>query len=270
MIKKIIVPTDLTKAAEMALRQAIAIALNSGSPITLFHVFTRHDDDAGDTLAKLATIAEGVRQERGIPCEVLVKEGEVLPAIASMVAEKEYDLMVIGTHGFMGIRQKLFGADILKLVSVIPIPVMVVQQESPLVESFHKLILPVSSHANFIEAVESVIEFAAIFPAEVHLYSIHKAGFEWPEQLLANITEATRMFEQKGVRMLRIREEQEGYSPGYARQTIRYARTIGADALWMMSSASAEYYSFARDYKETLLLNEFLVPVVCVGGLAGS
>ena len=108
---------------------------------------------------------------------------------------------------------------------------------------------------------------AAIYPGlEVHFYSIHKPGFEWSKQMLANITETTKKFEARGVQLIRIKEEQEGFSAGYASQTINYAHTTGADAILIMSDASEEFHYMAKAYKESVLLNEFHLPVLCAGG----
>ena len=38
----------------------------------------------------------------------------------------------------------------------------------------------------------------------------------------------------------------------------------------MMSVASDEFQSFAQAYKETVLLNEFHLPVLCTGGGKGN
>jgi nucleotide-binding universal stress UspA family protein len=266
MKNKIFVPTDFTKAATHAIRQAVIIAKRAGSSVTLFHVLEDKSVPAEEVRLKLNQEADTIRETTGVACEVLMKEGNVLELITYMVCERDYDLMVIGTHGFSGIRQKIFGADILKLVAKVPIPVMVLQEDSRLVEDFKCIVLPVASHENFRQAVEAVLLFAAIYDVEVHLYSIHKPGFEWPMQLLNNIEETTRKFEELGVRMIRIKEDQDDFSQGYAKQTLRYARSIGADTMWMMSVASQEYYYMAKVYQEAMLLNEYHLPVVCAGG----
>jgi hypothetical protein len=141
-----------------------------------------------------------------------------------------------------------------------------VQEESPLIESFHKVVLPVSSHETFRSAVEAILLFAGIYDLEVHLYSIHKAGFIWSEQMLKNIEEATLLLQTKGVPLIRVKEEQQVYSLGYAKQTVIYAQSIDADALWMISVPTEENYYFAQSDKETMLLNDFHIPVLCTGG----
>ena len=100
---------------------------------------------------------------------------------------------------------------------------------------------------------------------EVHLYSINKPGYEWPGQLLKNIEDAKTSFESNGVRMKRVKEEQEVFSQGYTKQTLLYSASAGADLISMMSTPSDDYYYFAAADKEALLLNELHLPVLCTG-----
>jgi nucleotide-binding universal stress UspA family protein len=269
MKNKIIVPTDLTQAAQQAIRQATAIARKTGSSITLVHVMDSKSASQEEVKQALDSEAGNIRKDSGINCDILIKEGNLFEVISYLAGEKDHDLMVIGTHGIKGIKQMLFGANILKLVVKIPVPVLVVQEESPLIESFHKVVLPVSSHESFRSAVEAILLFAGIYDLEVHLYSIHKAGFVWSDQMLKNIEEATLQFQTNGVRMIRVKEEQQVYSMGFAKQTVKYAQSIGADALWMISVPTEEHYYFAQSDKETMLLNEFHIPVLCTGGGTG-
>jgi nucleotide-binding universal stress UspA family protein len=266
MKKRIIVPTDFTKASGQAIKQAVVIASQAGSSLTLLHILEEKPAEKEIIREKLTLEAERIRQNTGVACDVLLQEGDLINSIPQTVCEKDYDLMVIGTHGVHGVRQMLFGADILKLVAKIPIPVLVVQEDSRLIDKFQKVVLPVGSHDTFNLAVDAVLLFAEMFDLEVHLYSIQKPGFDWPIQMLTNIEETTRRFREKGVRMVRIKEEQEGFSQGYARQTLKYAHSIGADTIWMISLASQEYYYMAKAYKEAMLLNEFHLPVLCAGG----
>jgi nucleotide-binding universal stress UspA family protein len=266
MKNKIIVPTDLTKAADQAIKQATAIAVKSKSSLTLLHVLNDKSPSAEESQKILSAIADNVFSESGVCCEVMIQEGNIFDIIPYTTCEHDYDLMVIGTHGIKGIKQMLFGSNILKLITKISIPVLVVQEESPLIENVKKIILPVSSHKSFNEVLDAVLLFAEVFNPEVHLYSVLKPGFDWSEQMVTNIESATRKFELKGVRMLRVKEDQNVYSLGYAKQTLKYAKSISADFICMMSVSSQEYYYFAPADKETMLLNEDHLPVLCAGG----
>ena len=266
MKNKIIVPTDLTKAGDHAIKQATIIAQKARKKLTLLHVLNDKSPSTGETEKILSAEAEAIRSQTGLHCEFLIKEGNIFDVIPSATREHEYDLMVIGTHGIQGIKQMLFGANILKMVAKIPIPVLVVQEDSPLIENFHKIVLPVSSHESFGKAVDGVLLFSNIYNPEIHLFSIQKAGFDWPEQLIINIDEATKKFENKGVKISRVKEDQNVYSLGYAKQTLKYAHSVGADLICIMSVSSNEYYYFAQTDKETLLLNEYHLPILCTGG----
>ena len=129
-----------------------------------------------------------------------------------------------------------------------------------------RIVLPVASHTNFRSAIEAVCLVAGAFRSEVHLYSIQKAGFEWPEQLVANIEEATRTFESRKIKMKRVKEDQKVYSQGYAKQTLNYAKSIEADAICIMAIPSKEYYYFAQADKESMLLSDLRIPILCAGG----
>jgi len=266
MKNKIIVPTDLTKAAGRAIMQATAIAQKAKTNLILLHVLNDKSPSAEETEKLLTTEAEAIHAQTGVQCELLIRSGNIFEVIPYVACEHEYDLMVIGTHGIQGIKQMLFGANILKLVSKIPIPVLVVQENAQIIEDMRKIILPVSSHESFSKSVESVLLFSGIYQPEVHLYSIHKAGFDWPEQLLKNIENATRQFETVMVKMIRVKEDQNVYSLGYAKQTLNYAHSTGADLVCMMSVPSKDYYYFAQSDKETMLLNEYNIPILCAGG----
>ncbi len=264
MKNKIIIPTDLTEAAAQAVRQATVIAMKTGASLALLHV-VNDKTEASSASEPMEELAAQVRNA-GVKCEILIKEGNIFDVIPHESCEHDYDLMVIGTHGVKGFRQMLLGADMLKLVSRIPIPVLVVQKESPLIESFSKIILPVSSHEAFQIAVDSAIQFTDIYQSTIYFYSIHKAGFDWPEQLLKNIEETASRFESKGIKMIRIKEDQNLYSMGYAKQTLKYAESIQADFICMMSTPSKEYYYFAQSDKETMIMNDIHMPVLFAGG----
>ncbi len=268
MKKRIIVPTDLTETADHAIRQAVLIAKKNDSSILLLHVLVDPGDP--DEEAKRGLLEEKARQvhmESGLDCDILIRTGSIFDAIPYVSCEHDFDLMVIGTHGIHGFRQKMLGSDILKLVEKISIPVLVVQPDSILKNSFENLVLPVSSHDNFPAVVDAAILFAKLFGSSVCLYSVIKAGFDWPEKLLTNIEYATRKFEEEGVAMHRVKEDQNVYSIGFAKQTINYSHSVNADAICIITPSSKEFYYFAPSDKEALLLNESRIPVLCAGGI---
>lgn len=267
MKKRIIVPTDLSETGDHATRQALLIARRNNSTVTLLHVATEHPAKKEESLLILEEKAAGLKSEYGVEIASLVIEGAVMEAIPFATIERDYDLMVIGTNGIHGFRQKLLGSDMLRLVTHVPVPVLVVQQESRLMETCDRLVLPVSSHTDFPLILDATVFLAQLFNAEVHLYSIIKAGFDWPEQILKNIELAVSRLEEKHIRLVRVKEEQKVYSIGFAKQTLVYAASVGAGAICVISTSSREYYYFAPSDKETLMMNESGIPILFAGGI---
>lgn len=266
MKNKIIVPTDLTKVANHAIEQAVIIALKTKKDLVLLHVLNDKSPAFEEVQKTLQTQVEDIRKSSGISCDFITKEGNIFEVIPHIACEHDFDLMVIGTHGIQGMRQALFGSNILRLVSKLSMPVLVLQEETPIKEDFPRIVFPVSSHESFGEAVKIVIQFAHYFNSEVVLYSVYKSGFEWPENMISNIEKAVQQFEEKGISLKRIKEDQTVYSLGYAKQTLKFAHESQADLIAIIPSSSKEYYYFAQTDKETLLLNDHHLPTLCVGG----
>ena len=266
MNNNIIVPNDFSPLAEKAIQQAVVIALKNKSSITLLHVIHDKSHTRPEAEALLRAQAESIAREKGLTCYFKLRVGNLFEEIHYVTCEKEYNLMVVGAHRMKGIKQMLFGANILKLVEKSSTKVLVLQEASPLLNSFKRIVLPVSSHESFQLVLEDVCDFASIFDSEVMLYSINKPGFEWPNQLLLNIELATKCFESEGIKMTRVKEDATVYAMGYAWQTMKYANSCGADAICMMSMPSSEYYYFAHADKEALLMNEYHIPILCLGG----
>ncbi len=265
MKNKIIIPTDLTNVARQAIHQACLIAEKSHSALCLLHVLNDKSPSEEEVVKQLDFEADAIQKQYSLKCEVLILAGNLFDVIPNVTIEDDFDLMVIGTHGIKGVKQMLFGANILKLVEKISIPVLVIQEETNLLKSFDKIVFPVSSHESFISALDAVIYFTSVFDSEVILYSINKPGFDWPEQLLINIKQTSHLFEENGVKMIRVKEEQNVYSMGYARQTLKYAHAAEANVICIMSVPSQEYYYFAHADKEAMLMNEYHLPILFLG-----
>jgi nucleotide-binding universal stress UspA family protein len=265
MKKPVLVPTDFTDVASKAIHQAGIIAKKAGTSVSLLHVLNEQSPSREDAEEQLKIEAKSVKELTGRECEILLMAGSVFEVVPRVTSDQGFDLMVIGTHGVHGIKQHFMGTNILKLVSSIHTPVLVVQKDSPVMENFRILVMPVSSHADFHKQIDSVLLFTALFDTEVHLYSIYKPGYEWPEQMLKNIEDAKASFKLNGVHLKRVKEEQEVFAQGYAKQTLLYAGSSGADLISVMSTPSEDYYYFAAADKEALLLNDLHLPVLCTG-----
>jgi nucleotide-binding universal stress UspA family protein len=257
----ILVPVDFTPAAQAAVDLAVKLAVRGRTGVTLLHIDTaKRGPDAADSLK---VIADKVSAEKGINCTFKVRRGSIFSAIPLEASAAHYSLMIIGSHGFKGLREKFFGSDILRLVKDIPIPVVVIRENYQLPEEgIGKIVFPASTHKAFSRNVEAAIEMARLFGSEIHLYTVQKPGQAWSADLKDNIELAMKAFQDHDVQCTRVNEEQKVYSAGYAKQTLKYAREAGAQLIAVMANPSEEHFYIADSDKELLLTNDAGIPLL--------
>jgi nucleotide-binding universal stress UspA family protein len=260
--KNILVPVDLTETSRTAATCAAKIARVSGGKMTLLHI--QNGESTTEDAIALTSMANSLRSEFSVACDYLIREGKIFSEISNEAGEPMYGFMVIGSHGFKGIKEKLLGADILKLVKNIPIPVLVIQKDHSLpAEGIKTIVFPAGSHESFQNQINATILMAGLFGSEVHVYTIEKPGFPWSDALKANIEKTIHDFESNNIRYKRVNETQNTFSPGYAKQTLQYAGKMNADLISVMSVPTNEFYYIADSDKERLLTNEMNIPVLC-------
>jgi nucleotide-binding universal stress UspA family protein len=266
-LKKLLVPVDFTPLSEKVIEQAALLSQKSGADLILLHIAEKQGELAAIGL-KMREIAIETAAKFKINCEGKVRTGSIYKDILAEVEEDGYSLVVIGTHGVKGLKQKLLGSDILKVITKIPVPVLVVQSTSQNRTEFNKIILPVATHQAYENILKAVVMIGKLFDPEVHIYSIERPGYEWPEMLKKNLDKTILIFDEHGIKYRRINEKQTVLSIGFAFQTMQYARKTGADMIAMMSVSSEEYHYFAQQDKENLLTNETGIPVLCASNLS--
>ncbi|MEZ5083274.1 MAG: universal stress protein [Bacteroidales bacterium] len=262
MTKKILIPVDFSDASTAALHVALTLANAKNLGLSLVHIADGKSAEKAES--ELQSLTEKLKKENNLNIEPIVKKGNIFSGIASIANDNSFGLMIIGTHGFKGIREKVFGADILKLVKSVAIPVMVVQKEYKLPpEGIKKILFPASSHDTFSFKIESTIYLSNLTNAEVLLYTVEKPGIEWSDKFRENIRLAKREFEDKGIKFTRINEEQQSFSVGYSKQIMAYAKNNHVDLIALMSNAAGENYYFADSDKGSILTNDANIPVLC-------
>jgi nucleotide-binding universal stress UspA family protein len=143
-ITRILVPTDFSATADAALEYAFVLAERFGASIQLLHVLD--DPFVTDGMAVEAYISEAPAlrtallreaqdrlRHRATPRETVpaidteVLFGHGARTIAEYAAERNVDLIVMGTHGRTGFAHLLLGSVAEQLVRTAPCPVLTVR-----------------------------------------------------------------------------------------------------------------------------------------------
>jgi nucleotide-binding universal stress UspA family protein len=129
-VKTLLHPTDLTDASRQAFDLACEIARARGARVVVLHVVptpNRHSTEVviGDPLAGFRDLAPGValdtRIEKGDPADVILRTAE----------EVKCDLLVMGTHGRIGLSRWLSGHVVDDVVQRAACPVLTMRCSFP-------------------------------------------------------------------------------------------------------------------------------------------
>jgi nucleotide-binding universal stress UspA family protein len=268
--KKIVVPVDFTAASEQAVKQAIVIAKKTNTSILLLHCMESRSAEKKVNDQKLVEenlnlLTKRIESE-GLECGHIIADGSIFDQIPAIANRPDNYMMVIGTHGIQGIKQKMMGADILRIVRKVYIPCLIVQEEC-ITNYSSPVVLPVGGHQNFKRLAELTADYALKTGAEIHIFSVNKKGNPISENIRQNTAHAKEIFTNKSVPFKYHNEDAYVISVGYAKQTLKYANLIGAGLVSVMSVNSDEHYYFAQSDKETMINNEYNIPVFCVSGI---
>ncbi|MFH1121748.1 MAG: universal stress protein [Bacteroidota bacterium] len=267
---RIIVPVDFTSASDQAINQAVFIAGKTAGTILLFHVLANESSQKSKVALSLAEdrleeVQNKIRKE-GTHCTYSIATGSIFDEIPAFANNTAHSIVVIGTHGIQGLKQKLLGADILKIARKITTPCLIIQ-ENCIQRNFNPIVLPVGGHEGFTELIGATVRMAGLFKSEVHIYSITRKGDQDYERIREKTLLAEKIFSEKAIPFKRIKEESNVISVGYAKQTLQYANMVDAGLIAVMSVKSEEHYYFAQADKETMINNAYNIPVLCASGL---
>ncbi len=135
--RRLLVAVDFSPAAKHAVE--VAAQLLPASELEIVHAyqipfegFLKDDDTTQQVVARAeaemqAFIADLDLGAGQVPC--VLQEGEVRAVLYDLVARRQSDLMVIGTHGRTGVRRAILGSVAEDLLRAPPIDVLVVNSE---------------------------------------------------------------------------------------------------------------------------------------------
>jgi len=235
MIGKILVPTDFSDAAGVALKYAIGLAKKAGSTITVFHVNHVAMIDASmpaetyqlfvteaenNTKSSFDELVENYLRDSGVSYYVQSQYGFVADEICDYAQKEKYDLIVMGTTGSSGIEEVLIGSNAASVVGKTPIPVLVIPAGTPF-KNLERIVYATDYNEPEFPAVMRLIFFAELFNADlsiVHVKSEYDHFFNAENNFFkknkSNISyDKINFIElEKGDIISRINEYVEGYN----------------------------------------------------------
>lgn len=143
-MKRILVPTDFSGCANNAIDFAVQSAKILPVEVTLLHAFEISGNTYTDYMGvnkefnqslldevhnKLALLKSSIEETEGVVVTTYIFKGAVNEAILQTAEDKNIDLIVMGTLGASGIKEKVWGSNTSAIIGNSKVPVMVIPYE---------------------------------------------------------------------------------------------------------------------------------------------
>jgi nucleotide-binding universal stress UspA family protein len=196
-MKKILVPTDFSKSAQMAIDVASEIAKKANAEMILLHVVEEvkkdsynvdfKKDDGGTWESKLYTmrlIERGKKQlikladeskAMGVKVKTELRLGTPFHGMRSIITDHKVDLVVMGTAGHSKLEEMIIGTNTEKVVRHANCPVLTVHKK-PFHTDFKNIVYATSMSKEEEVFSRIVRKTQQMYDATVHLVRINTPG----------------------------------------------------------------------------------------------
>jgi nucleotide-binding universal stress UspA family protein len=132
-IRKILVPTDLSAAAERALQCAVDLAAQHAATVTVLNASeaplrTYYPGGFGADREAMEKVV-AAHAQKGVAIDIIQRDGPAVEAIARVAHELGANLIVMGTHGRSGLGRAVLGSVTEQVLRASNVPVLTVRAD---------------------------------------------------------------------------------------------------------------------------------------------
>ena len=277
-IKRILIPTDFSETANLALEHAVKMARLLDSEITLLHVVstfafrvnlpevevdeTQEAKLSGVIGSKLKSIAEEISQKEGIKVSTLITSGRIREEVVRVAEEIYADIIILGTHGVSGLREFFMGSNAFRIVSDAACPVLCIQESGHPV-GFKNIVVPIDNSFYSREKLGLSIKLARLYNATIHICGLRSHDH--------NDDEINAKFRIKMKQVDDFLHEQDVeftattlYCENIANATMEYAAENKADLIIIMNEQEVNATGFFMGPYAQQVVNHSKIPVLSI------
>ena len=136
---RILVPLDFSPQSQEALKAALSLAEQFGASVTLLHVtepviyptdwvYPILPLDSTESHAAIAKRMEALVSQHAVPAKAVVRDGRAWREIVDLAKAERGDVIVMGSHGFTGLKHALLGSVAEMVVRHAPCTVLAIRE----------------------------------------------------------------------------------------------------------------------------------------------
>ncbi|MBC7696421.1 MAG: universal stress protein [Burkholderiales bacterium] len=276
--KKIIITTDFSDTALLAIKHGAFLAQYTKGEIFLVHIITRHWEkfnvftpsitiDNIETAsiavqAKLEQLAQDIRKEyNGITVTTVVNSGNPTAEIIKFAKEINAGLIVMGTHGYSAWEDLTIGSNALKVLTKSPCPVLTMSEHANKF-GYKKIVLPIDTSEHTRHKVVLTLELAKQFSAQIYAVGILADDEENKKHAMqVMLRQVDTAAKDKGVACTTELVENV---KNRAVATVNYCEKVGGDLISIMTDQDAELSGFFLGPYALQVIHHSKVPVLSI------
>ncbi len=208
----------------------------------------------------LSEISLQIRTKHGIEVETIYREGSIYTTITEISSEIGAKLLVLGTHGKVGVQQQLIGSFAHKVVSRSNVPVIIMQEGVLFNEGIKRIVFPVSSTSQVRQKVNWAVQIAKTFSAKIYLFKFPEVLKETRFEMNVVVKQITDEFDKNDIEY-EIHDAEKGGN--YASQVLVFAKTIHSELIMIMSNPDKLSFIFSQ-YDEQIMFNKNKIPSMLI------
>jgi nucleotide-binding universal stress UspA family protein len=252
--KKILLAFDNSDSSKAALQSAYGVSLKFNSEITALVVTGGKDNYFADSVDYLKQF----NKDNNLNIDIVDRSGLVHDEIIKLEKEGDFSLILQGSHGGGGWKEKWMGSNAFKVVSSSNCPVISVTENASSQELKH-ILLPLADSRNTRQKVPYCIEIAKAFGSTVHILGISKNdSAETKKHIRAYVNQTEKYLLERGIPCTTA----EKYDVKVVETCIQYAEDQNAGLMLMMTET--ESAGWLMDSYSQQLVNLSTVPVMTI------
>lgn len=182
-MKKILIPTDFSSCANNAINFAVQSAKLYPASIILLHAFEANSDVYTDYVGlekefhhslindaekKLEQVKESIEGTENVTVSTRISRGTVREAVMEIAIGEKPDLIVMGTFGASGIKEKLLGSKTASVIGYTDLPLISIPYDYEWKKP-ENILLATNQFEEDFNILNTVFELASLYTARIEV-----------------------------------------------------------------------------------------------------
>ncbi len=255
-----LVPHDFSSVGDTATLQAIKLAQKSNGEVHILHIIKKSSEEA-TAAEKIKEIVSRLRPQENSPkFTYSIKKGNIFKDISSVAAAKKASLIIMGTHGIVGMQQKMFGSFAAKVIQSSDVPFLIVQ-DGNISDKFDSIIMPVDMTAQSIQVLSAAIRIALIFDSEMTILGIKSKDAIFARKISTHITVVKKQMQKYNVKGKVVLFPDTG---GFKEKVMDYGKEIGTDVFAIAYNSGNSLIPKLDQFAQSFITNPQKTPTLII------